>query len=374
MAKGEETATRSPVKGGLLSRFRKPRRPKDGKLGTFIGVYTPTVLTILGVIMFLRFGWVVGSVGLPKTLLIVVIANVITLITALSLSAVATNIHVGVGGAYYMISRSLGLEIGGAIGVPLFLSQAFSVTLYAFGLAESLRIVWPGVPVELAAFVIVAAVGILAFKGANAALKAQIPLMVLIVMAIAALAVGVLRGHYVADPVPVAAPAAKAVGFWVVFAVFFPAVTGVMAGLGLSGDLRNPGKAIPLGAIAATLTGFVIYLGVPFLLHAGANPQALKDPLIWTRIAPLGAWLVVPGLWGAIFSSAVGSALGAPRTLQALAMDELAPKMLAGKSDRRAASSASSAPSPSRWARCSWGTSTPWPRWSRCSSSPSTGW
>ncbi len=215
--------------------------------------------------------------------------------------------------------------------MPLFLSQAFSVTLYAFGLAESLRIVWPGVPVELAAFVIVAAVGILAFKGANAALKAQIPLMVLIVMAIAALAVGVLRGHYVADPVPVAAPAAKAVGFWVVFAVFFPAVTGVMAGLGLSGDLRNPGKAIPLGAIAATLTGFVIYLGVPFLLHAGANPQALKDPLIWTRIAPLGAWLVVPGLWGAIFSSAVGSALGAPRTLQALAMDELAPKMLAGK-------------------------------------------
>ena len=85
------------------------------------------MLTILGVIMYLRFGWEVGHMGLWRTLVIVLIANVITFVTALSFSAVATNIRVGVGGAYYMISRSLGLEIGGAIGVPLFLSQAFSV-------------------------------------------------------------------------------------------------------------------------------------------------------------------------------------------------------------------------------------------------------
>ncbi len=108
-----------------------------GKLGTFLGVFTPTILTILGVIMYLRFGWVVGQVGLFKTLLIVLLANSITLLTSLSLSAIATNSHVGVGGAYYMISRSLGLEVGGAIGFPLYLSQALSVTLYAFGLAES---------------------------------------------------------------------------------------------------------------------------------------------------------------------------------------------------------------------------------------------
>ncbi len=127
---------------------------KDGKLGAFLGVYTPTVLTILGVIMYLRLGWVTGQVGLTKTIFIVVMANVITLVTTLSFSAIATNIKVGVGGAYYIISRSLGLEFGGAIGLPLFLSQAFSVTLYAFGLAESLRILWPEVPVQGAAFVI----------------------------------------------------------------------------------------------------------------------------------------------------------------------------------------------------------------------------
>ena len=108
------------------------------RLGAFLGVFTPSILTILGVILFLRAGWVVGNVGLLPALLIVVIAHAITIATALSVSAVATNMHVGAGGAYYIISRSLGLEFGGAIGVPLFLAQALSVTLYSFGLAESL--------------------------------------------------------------------------------------------------------------------------------------------------------------------------------------------------------------------------------------------
>ncbi len=118
------------------------------KLGTFYGVYSPTVLTILGVIMYLRFGWLVGHLGLVKVLPLVLLANVITLITTLSFSAVASNTQIGAGGAYYVISRSLGIEIGGAIGLPLYLSQAFSVTLYAYGLAESLRFVWPGLPLQ----------------------------------------------------------------------------------------------------------------------------------------------------------------------------------------------------------------------------------
>ena len=105
-------------------------------LGTFLGVYTPTVLTILGVILYMRMGWVVGNAGVGGTIVIVLIAHVITTITALSLSSLSTNMKVGVGGAYYIISRSLGLELGGALGIPLFLSQVLSVTLYAFGLAE----------------------------------------------------------------------------------------------------------------------------------------------------------------------------------------------------------------------------------------------
>jgi amino acid transporter len=300
-------------------------------LGTFLGVFTPTALTILGVILYLRLGWVVGNIGLAPALLVVVLANAITLVTTLSFSSVATNARVGVGGAYFLVSRSLGPEIGGAIGLPLFLSQAFSVTLYAYGLAESLRFAWPGLPLAPTAAGIVVAVAALAVRGAGFALRTQLPILAGIALSLAALAWGALAA---ATPGALA-PAPSEVGFWAAFAVFFPAVTGIMAGLGFSGDLRDPARSIPRGALAAQLTGFAVYLAVPVLLWMSADTAALRsDPLVWTTIAPLGAWLVLPGLWGAVFSSAVGSVLGAPRTLQALAMDHLAPGALGRVSGR----------------------------------------
>ena len=306
-------------------------RTTEGQLGTFIGVFTPTLLTILGVIMYLRVGWLVGNMGLLYTLSIVVLANLVTLATTLSFSSIATNRRIGIGGAYNIISRNLGLEIGGAIGLPLFLSQAFSVTLYAFGLAESVRFIWPGVPVAPAAFVIVLGIGLLASKGSAIALKAQLPLLVLVAVSLAALLAGSVFNP-ISDPPPMAQSTGE-VEYWVAFAVFFPAVTGVMAGLGLSGDLRDPKASIPRGSIAAVLLGFAVYITIPVLLFFGADTQALiDDPMVWARVAPLGAFgalLILPGLWGAIFSSAVGSVLGAPRTLQALALDHLAPKQFA---------------------------------------------
>ena len=300
----------------------------DRKLGTFVGVFTPTILTILGVIMYLRIGWLVGNLGLAKVIPIVLLANAITLITTLSFSAVATNSQIGAGGAYYIISRSLGIEIGGAIGLPLFLSQVFSVTLYSFGLAESFRIIWPGLELLPATIVTILAVGGLAFLGAEKALKAQIPFLLLVGLSIAALAIGVLRSVEV-----VAIPLGRGsgdLGFWAGFAIFFPAVTGVMAGLGLSGDLKNPSRSLPRGSLAAVLVGLVIYLLIPIFLAAGVDPQRLRDnPLVWTEVSFLGPYLILPGLWAAIFSSAIGSILAAPRTLQAMARDGLAPRFLA---------------------------------------------
>ena len=117
-------------------------RPAE-KFGTFLGVYTPSVLTILGLIMYLRFGWVVGNVGLPLTLLIVLLASSVTFVTALSASALATNMRVGVGGEYYMVAHSLGLELGGAIGIPLYLCRTLSITFYSFGLAEAIVTLLP---------------------------------------------------------------------------------------------------------------------------------------------------------------------------------------------------------------------------------------
>jgi len=273
--------------------------------------------------MYLRFGWVVGNLGLEKTLLVVFIANSITLVTTLSFSSMATNMKVGVGGAYFIISRSLGLGIGAAIGVPLFLSQAVSITLYSYGLAESLRIIWADVPLLPVSVVIILAVTIVSLYGAKFALKTQIPLLILVGISLAAFAVGAMSKIPV-DQTPTVLPVLDKIGFWVGFAVFFPAVTGVMAGLSLSGDLKEPGKAIPIGAISATITGFIIYLGIPVLLSRAADPFQLQtDSLIWLKIAPLGALLILPGLWGAILSSAVGSVLGAPRTLQAITRDQI---------------------------------------------------
>lgn len=304
-----------------------PSGPKL-RLGTFLGVFTPTVLTILGVIMYLRLGWVVGTAGLGGALAIILFANVITIITALSLSSLATNMHVGIGGAYYIISRSLGLEAGGAIGIPLYLSQTLSLTLYAYGLAESMRFVWPGVPVPLFAGLIVIGVSAIAARSTELALKLQLPIMVCIALSLVSLFVGV---EWSGPQVPIIGTFEGA-SFWMVFAVFFPAVTGILAGVSMSGDLADPGFSIPWGVISAVAVGAAVYLAVPFALANGApTAELMGNSLVWTDIASV-SWLVMPGLFGAILSSALGSILAAPRTLQALANDRLAPAVL-GRTD-----------------------------------------
>ena len=107
------------------------------KFGAFAGVFTPSLLTILGVIMYMRMGWVVGNAGLIGTLAIILIAHVISISTGLSISSIATDKKVGAGGIYYILSRSMGIPIGGAIGLALYVGTAFSISLYLIGFAES---------------------------------------------------------------------------------------------------------------------------------------------------------------------------------------------------------------------------------------------
>ncbi len=299
--------------------------PRPAKLGTFLGVFTPSILTILGVVLFLRTGWVVSQVGLVPALSIVLLAHVITISTALSVSAVATNMHVGAGGAYFMISRSLGLELGGAIGIPLFLAQTFSVTLYSFGFAESLELFWPGLPQGPVAALTVLTVSLIAGRSTQLALKLQLPIMIAIGFALVSLFVGAAQKTSPTLQLFQGVPSEN--GYWAVFAVFFPAVTGIMAGISLSGDLADSKKSIPMGTLAAVAVGLVVYLAVPIALAAAASSEDLAaNNLIWFDIA-LVPWLIVPGLLGAILSSALGSILGAPRTLEALMVDRVLPKL-----------------------------------------------
>lgn len=318
----------------------KQEQQPSRKFGTFLGVYTPSVLTILGLIMYLRFGWVVGNVGLGLTVLIVLLSSSITFITGLSASAIATNIQVGVGGEYFLVSRSLGMETGGAIGIPLYFCRTLSVTFYCFGLSEVVIQLWPQDLMALPSFglplftiILIVLVTLLSGKSASLTLKAQIPIMILVGLSLIALLGGVLTND-LQPPIMEATYVTAEDGFWYVFAVFFPAVTGFTAGIGMSGDLKNPRKSIPRGTLGAVLTGALIYLIIPllFAITGLLTVEQLTDQdfgiKAWTSVAILGGALVFPAVLGAILSSAFGSILGGPRVLQALSMDGLAPKFL----------------------------------------------
>ncbi|WP_072619563.1 amino acid permease [Spirulina major] len=292
-------------------------------LGTFGGVYTPSILTILGVIMYLRFGWVVGNVGLLGTLLIVTLSTGITFITALSVSAIATDRVIRVGGAYYMISRSLGIETGGAVGIPLYFAQALSVALYTLGFAESLAQTFPFLNQTYVALITTILVAVLALTSASIAIRAQYFIMAAIVLSLISFGFG-----HAVEPTTVELWNRNGEPFWVVFAVFFPAVTGIMAGVSMSGDLKDPTRSIPLGTLAAVGTGYVIYMGLPLILAFRADSQTLiENPLIMQQMAFWGPAILL-GVWGATLSSAIGSILGAPRVLQAIARDGVLPHWL----------------------------------------------
>jgi amino acid transporter len=276
--------------------------------------------------MYLRFGWVVGNVGLLGTLAIVTLGTSITFLTALSIASIATNAPVKAGGAYFLISRSLGLEMGGAIGIPLFLAQAFSVALYIMGFSESMVAIFPVLDIKLVGIITTIFLSLLALFSTKAAIRAQYVILAVIAFSLISFFLGgpIENSHIELWGVP----ADQSEGFWTVFAVFFPAVTGIMAGVNMSGDLKDPAKSIPKGTFMAVGVGYVIYMIVPFFFAYRADAATLvSDNMIMQKIAYWGIAIVL-GIWGATLSSAVGSLLGAPRVLQALVVDKVLPSKL----------------------------------------------
>ena len=314
-----------------------PGVPNARRLGTFGGVFTPSILTILGVVMYLRFGWVVGHAGLLGALFIVALAHLISLSTGLSVSSIATNRTVGAGGAYYMISRSLGAPAGAAVGIPLFFAQALSVTFYVVGFTESLSYLLPATHdhpllnllLDQRTLGTLTCLGLLALslKSAEAAIKTQYVVMAAIGLSLVSFFLG--SGESAPPTMPLGRDGGSNVPFSQVFAVFFPAVTGIMAGVSMSGDLKDARRSLPRGTLFAILAGFVIYMAFPFFLAIEASPEALREQkdIVW-QISAVPA-LIYLGVFGATLSSAVGSIMAAPRTLQALAIDGLAPRLFA---------------------------------------------
>ncbi len=311
---------------------------KAKKFGAFAGVFTPSILTILGVIMYMRLGWVVGEAGLIGAILIIIVAHVISISTGLSISSIATDKKIKTGGIYYMLSRSLGLPMGGAIGLSLVVGTALSISLYIVGFSESFLAVESirnffglGITINdfriLGSIVLIVLVAI-AFISTSLAIRIQYVVLAAIALSLISIFVGFFVNQaYVPENI-VLLPVRDGLPLEYVFSIYFPAVTGFTAGVAMSGDLKNPKKDIPKGTLLAVITGFVVYV----LLSVGFAFFVNRDLLINdSNFLMQVAWfppLVIAGIWGATLSSALGGILGAPRILQAIAKDKIVPKIL----------------------------------------------
>lgn len=295
----------------------------ERRFSTFEGVFTPCLLSILGVIMYLRLGWVVGTAGIVGAVFIICLANAITLATTLSMSSILTNIRIGTGGAYSIITKSLGVEAGGAIGIPLYISQAISVAFYITGFTECWQFIFPAhspQAVSLAAWIILFGVALISAK---LAFRVQYFILALIILSVVSIFSGASLPSL--SPVEISSQTFSIKNFWIAFAVFFPAVTGILAGAVMSGELKNPRRGIPLGTLLAIGVSFIIYLVLAFWLNLKVPVQDLiSNNLI---VIDLGRWkwLVIAGIFGATISSALNMFIGAPRVLLALGRHSIIP-------------------------------------------------
>ncbi len=305
------------------------------KFGTFGGVFTPTLLTILGVIMYLRLGWVVGNAGLLGAWLIILISYGITICTALSMSSIVTNIKIGAGGAYAIISQSLGLEVGGSLGIPRYISQGLAVTMYIFGFREGWLSIFPdhnAFVVDLSVFVVLYAI---AYKSADLAIKTQYLIMGIIVASLISIVFASYFGSMQISSEEAirwgtfrGSPENNFGGsdFWTVFAVFFPAATGIMAGANMSGELKDPRNSIPSGTLWAIGVSLVIYMVLAYWIGRSATESELVSN--YNIIIERSFWspIVVAGILGATFSSALASIIGSSRILFAMGQHRVLPK------------------------------------------------
>lgn len=299
--------------------MQKVKKAVTNKFSTFGGVFVPDVLTILGVIMYLRLGWVVGNAGLLGAFLIILMAKSVTVCTGLALSSITTNIKIGPGGAYSIIAKSLGIEAGGSIGIPFYIAQTLSAALYILGFTEGWMLIFPGHSPYLVMSITWAVLLSISYVSASFAIRVQFVVMAVIFLSI----VSFIGGAFFKPIQPMALVGEfEKAGFWTVFAVFFPAVTGIMAGANMSGDLKDPRVSIPRGTLYAIAVTSFIYILIAFVCNRFIPVDKLiNSQMVMVETAFLPS-LVLAGILAATFSSALGSMVGAPRVLQALAKDK----------------------------------------------------
>ncbi|XP_055845958.1 bumetanide-sensitive sodium-(potassium)-chloride cotransporter isoform X3 [Episyrphus balteatus] len=351
------------------------------KFGWIKGVLIRCLLNIWGVMLFLRLSWVVGQAGIVEGFLLILTTTAVTTITALSMSAISTNGVIKGGGTYYMISRSLGPEFGGSIGLIFSLANAVACAMYVVGFCESMmdllrsfgaQIVDGGVQdVRIVGSITILILLVIVVVGMEWEAKAQIGLLIILLIAIADFMIGTLIGPKSDEE--------KAKGFlgynstlfqqnlfadyrkekniqhdfFSVFAIFFPAATGILAGANISGDLKDPQKSIPKGTILAIIITTATYLVMVLMVGAtvardatgnvtdtvngsyafldcipGNCSYGLENSFQVIELVSGFGPLIYAGCFAATLSSALASLVSAPKVFQALCKDELYPKIV----------------------------------------------
>ena len=305
---------------------------KGYQFGTFAGVYVPSILTILGVVLFMRVGDVIEQAGILGTLGILFLAESIAIATALAVSAISTNTPISSGGSYFLISRALGPGFGSSLGLTYFISLTLAVPFYTIGFADALIMAFPMLKSYflLIGLLPLTLLFIIAFISANLAIKTQYIIMATLFLAIIAFMGGAItQGPNIAtfssNWMPKSTIDFNILIFAACFAIFFPAVTGFDAGVNMSGDLKDPQKSIPKGILLAIFTGFAIYLVEILLLGSSFSRTQLNDSYktLQTHAIFNTGFLVLAGVSASTLSSAMGTLMGGPRVLQALAADKI---------------------------------------------------
>ncbi|MFA5250533.1 MAG: amino acid permease [Parachlamydiales bacterium] len=299
---------------------------KKFKVGTFKGVFLPSFLQMIGVILFLRLGWILGHVGLLSMFFIITLSSSLLVVTSLSMTSIVSNMKMGSGGSYYIISRLLGVAFGSAIGILLMVGQHASVALCVSGFVLSLLELWPLASPLLLKVATVFVLALISYLSTNLALRTQILIFVVLIISLISIFFG--SSSNLPETFQPKSPFAL-LSFWIAFSMFFPATTGIDSGMAMSGDLKKPSYSLPLGTLGAVVLAYLLYLGMALFLSLQVSSDLLKSyPYIVFSLSKI-PFLVTLGLWGATLSSALGSILGAPRIMQSIAKDGTLPKFLA---------------------------------------------
>lgn len=289
-------------------------------VGTFLGVFLPSLFTMVGAFLYLPLPFVLGSFGLIKVLSVFLFSLVLTLITAFSLSSTASNMHVGDGGSYFMISRSFGLKTGAVMGLALYIAHTLMTCLCVLGFASSIAPFMPGVHISLITMATLLSLALLSFASKTFAIRIQALVFLLLFVS----AFYFLQGSYTPskEELPVLG---HSFSFWHLFAILYPSLIGIEAGAALSGDLKKPTFSLIVGTISATIFGFLFYFVICLVLSNHVPRFFLQqDPEVLKNFVsgPIG----LIGFWAASLASGMGCFLSAPRTLKAMANDKVFPK------------------------------------------------